>query len=113
MIAALSVDPALPGGPPPIGLGSLASVFVVLALMAGLAWFVRRSPGLLRHHRAVIRVETAVPLGERRSLVIVAVEGRRLLLGLTPAQVALVTELGAPSFADTLDRTVSGSGPRS
>ncbi len=39
------------------------------------------------------RVETAVPLGERRSLVIVAVEGRRLLLGLTPAQVSLVTEL--------------------
>ncbi len=35
-----------------------------------------------------------MPLGERRSLVIVAVEGRRLLLGLTPTQISMVTELG-------------------
>ena len=34
-----------------------------------------------------------MPLGERRSLMVVAVEGRRLLLGLTPMQVSLVTEL--------------------
>jgi flagellar biogenesis protein FliO len=33
-------------------------------------------------------VETAVPLGERRSLVIVSVEGRRILLGLTPGQIS-------------------------
>jgi flagellar biogenesis protein FliO len=38
-------------------------------------------------------VETALPLGERRSLVIVAVEGRRLLLGLTPSSVSFVAEL--------------------
>ena len=42
-----------------------------------------RSARCARGSRA-IAVETAVPLGERRSLVIVAVEGRRLLLGLTP-----------------------------
>jgi flagellar biogenesis protein FliO len=41
-------------------------------------------------------VETAVALGERRSLVIVSVEGRRLLLGLTPTTMQLVTELQTP-----------------
>jgi flagellar biogenesis protein FliO len=45
-----------------------------------------------------------VPLGERRSLVIVAVEGRRLLLGLTPGQISMVTELGpARGFEQRLD----------
>jgi flagellar protein FliO/FliZ len=43
--------------------------------------------------RATIAIETAASLGERRSLVIVKVEGRRLLLGLTPQAVSLVSEL--------------------
>jgi len=41
--------------------------------------------------------------------VIVTVEGRRLLLGLTPMTVSLVTELGASppqSFDDTLKQKV-------
>jgi flagellar biogenesis protein FliO len=44
-------------------------------------------------------VETAIPLGERRSLVIVSVEGRRLLLGLTTTNISLVTELRAVGLA--------------
>ena len=46
----------------------------------------------------------AVPLGERRSLMVVAIEGRRLLLGLTPMQVSLVTELTTPPFDAALAR---------
>ena len=47
----------------------------------------------LHAQAAHVRIEATVPLGERRSLMVVAVEGRRLLLGLTPMQVSLVTEL--------------------
>jgi flagellar protein FliO/FliZ len=73
---------------------SFLAVGVVLALVAGLAWLVRRgSLGPLGGRSGPIAVETAVSLGERRSLVIVSVDGRRLLLGLTPTQMALVTEL--------------------
>jgi flagellar biogenesis protein FliO len=50
-------------------------------------------------------VESAVSLGERRSLVIVTVEGRRLLLGVAPNSVSLVTELGQ-SFGGVLAGTV-------
>jgi flagellar protein FliO/FliZ len=73
----------------------MLAVLIVLALVATLAWLARRGTfaGLKAANRAVA-IETAVSLGERRSLVIVAVEGRRLLLGLTPQQVSLVTELG-------------------
>jgi len=79
---------------PPIWRTLLALVFV-LALLAGLGWALRK--GLLaRRGNSAIGVETALALGERRSLVIVTVEGRRLLLGLTPGQVSLVTELKPP-----------------
>jgi flagellar protein FliO/FliZ len=73
---------------------SLLAIFIVLALVAVLSWLARRGTfaGIQSRNRIVV-VETAVPLGERRSLVVVSVEGRRLLLGVTPGQVALVTEL--------------------
>jgi flagellar protein FliO/FliZ len=81
-----------------ISLQSFAAVLMVLGLVAGLAWLVRRGAltGLGRSNRP-ITVETAVALGERRSLVIVSVEGRRFLLGLTPGQISMVTELGTPA----------------
>jgi len=86
-----------------LGIQSFAAVFVVLGLVIALAWLVRRGSlgSTWRRGPRAISVETAAPLGERRSLVIVAVEGRRLLLGLTPTQISLVAELGpaAPSAA--------------
>lgn len=91
----------------------LFAIFVVFGLLALLAWAGRRGflTGLTRQAKSPITVETTVPLGERRSLVIVSVEGRRLLLGMTPMQVSLVAELGAvkASFDDTLTRSMSSA----
>jgi flagellar protein FliO/FliZ len=75
-------------------MNGLLAVTVVLALMGAVLWLLKR--GYLSRLTAgstAVAVETAVSLGERRQLVIVAVEGRRLLLGVTAAQVTLVTEL--------------------
>jgi flagellar protein FliO/FliZ len=106
----------LPGADVGSALRSLAAVFVVLGLVALCAWLVRRGTfGALGSRAASsVRVETSVPLGDRRSLLVVSVEVRRLLLGLTPQQVTLVTELGgtAPAFTDSLARATSGgAGP--
>jgi flagellar protein FliO/FliZ len=103
-------------------LRSLAAVVVVFGLLGGLAWAARRGRlGGLARRSGPLRIESTVPLGDRRSLMVVAVEGRRLLLGLTPTQVSLVTELAAdaaaaapaertgPTFADALTRA-AGSG---
>jgi flagellar biosynthetic protein FliO len=99
---------------------SLFAIFVVFGLLALLAWLARRGTfgGLGRQGRSLVKVESAVPLGDRRSLMVVSVEGRRLLLGLTPMQVSLVTELapqpaapdGTP-FEQTLARSLSAGGP--
>ena len=86
----------------------------MLGLLGTLAWMLRRGTLVLPGRRApgAIRVETAVSLGERRSLVVVAVEGRRLLLGLTPMQVSVVTELSAlppATFEQSLDGALKPS----
>jgi len=72
------------------------AVLIVLGLVTALAWLLRRgSLGALTGRGGAINVETAVALGERRSLVIVAVEGRRLL-GLATNGVSILADL-APS----------------
>ena len=85
---------------------------IVLAVIGLLAWLLRRGiitlPG--QATRGPLAVHSTLQLGERRSLAIVSVEGRRLLIGLTPTQVNLLTELGegpAP-FDRVLDRRSSG-----
>jgi flagellar biosynthetic protein FliO len=97
------------GGPDALGaVRALFATGAVLGLIGVIAWLVRRGALVLpgRRGRSPLAVETALPLGERRSLVIVTVEGRRLLLGLTPASVSLVTELAvaAPRFDEAVER---------
>ncbi|MEZ5284212.1 MAG: flagellar biosynthetic protein FliO [Vicinamibacterales bacterium] len=96
--------------PAPISGQAIAAVVISLAVLAGAASLLRRGT-LLRTGRQAVNVESAVALGERRSLVIVEVEGRRLLLGLTPVQVTLVTELERPSFASALDSSIGKGAP--
>jgi flagellar protein FliO/FliZ len=89
---------------------SLVAIVVVFGLLFGLAWAGRRGRlGFFTKQPASVRVEATVPLGERRSLMVVAIEGRRLLLGLTPVQVSFVTELTPPSPAGPGFGAASGS----
>ncbi len=114
--AALMVDPqpAWPSAEPGGGFQALVVATLVVLLVALFAWLIRR--GSIRlgggKSRTAISVETGFSLGERRALAIVTIEGRRLLLGLTPAQVSFLTELSPspPAFTDTLDRSL-GSRP--
>ena len=58
---------------------TLGALLVVLALLGALAWMARRG-GFARRASGGLSVESALPLGDRRSLVVVTVENRRLLL---------------------------------
>jgi flagellar protein FliO/FliZ len=85
---------------------TLGALVVVLALILAAAWLLRRGV-LMRRSGKGLAVESALSLGERRSLVVVTVEGRRLLLGLAPNSVALVTELERPAFDQALTRAAA------
>lgn len=88
-----------------------AGFLVVLALLTVLAWAMRRGLAARRANGA-LAVETALSLGERRSLVIVTVEQRRLLIGLSPGQVSLLTELQPPSFGQAMAQAANAELPR-
>jgi flagellar protein FliO/FliZ len=105
----LGTTGADPTGASTLGLRSLAATLIVVALLAATAWALRKTAEA-RRSRQAMAVESAVSLGERRSLVIVTVEGRRLLLGVAPNSVSLVTELG-PGFSAVLAATVPADGP--
>jgi flagellar protein FliO/FliZ len=85
---------ALPSSAPalPIAEAVVATVLVLLLLGATL-WLLRRGLHRPTAGGAAMSVETSLSLGERRSLVIVSVDGRRLVLGLAPGHVRMVTEL--------------------
>lgn len=85
-------------------LRAVASFAAVIGLLGLFVWALRR--GSIRLSalapRGAIAIETAMSLGERRSLAIVTVEGRRLLVGMTPASISLLTDLPpAPAQAYT------------
>lgn len=78
-------------------LRTVLSLVAVLALLAGLVWMLRR--GSIRLSalapRGTISIETATAIGDRRQLAIVSVEGRRVLVGMTPTAISFITDLGA------------------
>ncbi len=101
----------LAADPVPIDGQTIVVMVLVIAILAAASWLLRRS-ARLRRPGQLLSVETTLPLGDRRSLVVLVVEGRRLLVGLTPGQISLVTEL-APPFQAALDHSLDpqeGSG---
>jgi flagellar biosynthetic protein FliO len=80
-----------------VTLRTLLSLAAVLALLAVFVWALRRGSLKLSAlaPRGTIAIETATSLGDRRSIAIVGVEGRRLLVGLTPTSISLLTDLTA------------------
>ena len=55
----------------------LVALLVVVGLLAAVLWLLRRGLAT-RRTTGLLSVETALSLGERRTLVVVSVEGRRL-----------------------------------
>ena len=90
----------------------LMALLIVAGLLGALVLLARRGTlgGLMRGKSGPIAVETVLPIGDRRSLLIVAVEGRRLLIGASPVNVSLVAELGTrPGFGEVLERASQGT----
>jgi flagellar biogenesis protein FliO len=74
---------------------AIGSLVAVLGLLGLFVWALRRGSLKLTSlaPKGTIAIETAMSLGERRSIAIVGVEGRRLLIGLTPTTISLLTDL--------------------
>ncbi|HKJ76808.1 MAG TPA: flagellar biosynthetic protein FliO, partial [Gammaproteobacteria bacterium] len=91
---------------PPADVGSIAQVMVallvVLALILGMAWLLRRVGGIQRGGSGAIRVLGGMSMGQRERVVLVQVGETQLLLGVAPGRVQTL---------HVLDKPVDVSGP--
>ena len=76
---------------------------IVLGLMLGLAWLVKRYARLPGIGKGQVQVLGGVSLGARERAVLLSVEGRRLLVGVAPGRVQTLMVLGAADAAETAD----------
>ena len=91
----------------------LLSLLVVVGLILAAAWLARRG-GLLRQgtHRR-IRILDSQRLGARASVALIQVDGREILIGITPQQISLLHSSDAdndrPDFSTHLDQARASS----
>lgn len=76
-------------------LNMVLGLVVVLALILGLAWVMKKYGRLPMGNQVEMKILGGVSLGTRERAVLVQVEGRRLLLGVAPGRVATLCELDA------------------
>ncbi|SFU20119.1 flagellar protein FliO/FliZ [Kosakonia arachidis] len=84
----------------PISAGSMlmnltGALAVVLMLILAIAWLVRRSGwcSALMKDKTLLTVKCSQSLGQRERVVVVEVDQRWLLLGVTPGAVTFLTEI--------------------
>ena len=107
------------------GIGStLIALLLVLGLIVGLAWLLRRMPGFSQGLRGGngLRVASSVQVGSKERVVVVTEGDKRWLLGVTAQQISLIEILPPappiaavptqtpPSFVQALMRA-TGRGP--
>jgi flagellar biogenesis protein FliO len=80
---------------------AIGSLVAVLGLLGLFVWALRRGSLKLSSlaPKGTIAIETAMSLGERRSIAIVGVDGRRLLIGLTPTTISFLSDLSPQTSA--------------
>lgn len=95
----------------PLSTGNLIEtalgLVVVLGVMFGLAWLVKRFVQVPGVGKGQVQVIGGVSLGTREKAVLLSVEGQRLLVGVAPGRVQTLLVLGktdsAASFAEQLE----------
>ena len=94
----------VPASALPVGMGELGqvtgSLLLVLLLIGGLAWGAQRlrlAKGSTGRH---LRVVDALSLGTRERLLLVEVDGERLLLGVAGGQLRCLHVLSAPAHPE-------------
>ncbi len=115
VIAALAVamswapGPCLAGTSAPVGVGQAVQVilglFLVLGMIVAAAWAARRLQAIRPQGSGQIRVIEGMAIGTREKLLLVEVEGKRVLLGLSPGRIATLHTFSVdstPQFQDAL-----------
>ncbi|MCC6708577.1 MAG: flagellar biosynthetic protein FliO [Gammaproteobacteria bacterium] len=93
----------------PVGFGQAVQVILGLVLVLGMivaaAWGARRLQAIRPQGRGHIRIVEGLAVGTRDKLLLVEVDGQRVLLGMSPGRIATLHTFsaeGSPQFDDAL-----------
>jgi len=75
---------------------AILALGLVIGLIFALAWIARRLPGTGLRPGDGLRVMAGVSLGSKERAVVVDINGKQLLLGVTPGSVSLLHILETP-----------------
>jgi len=75
---------------------AILALGLVIGLIFALAWIARRLPGTGLRHGDGLRVIAGVSLGSKERAVVVEINGKQLLLGVTAGAVSLLHTLETP-----------------
>ena len=73
---------------------------IVLALILGLAWALRKYGRLSMTNQVDMKVLGGLSLGTRERAVLVQVEGQKILLGVAPGRVNVLQDMSAKNIKD-------------
>ncbi len=83
-----------------IGSGQVLEVFVwlilVVLLIFGVAWFVKRFSGLGPQGSQHIKTLAVLPVGTRERIAVLQIGDRQIVVGITPNQISTLLELDKP-----------------
>lgn len=120
-LALAAAPQALAAPASPLGAGQVLQVFVglgvVLALIALAAWASRRLNAFRPQGGGHIRVLEGLSLGAREKLLLVQVDGARVLIGMSPGRIQTLhafpaAEPSAEKAAATFDEALAGATAR-
>jgi flagellar protein FliO/FliZ len=81
---------------PPSLLGAAFALLLVLGLILGMAWVLKRMPGSGFRPAEGLRVVASLAVGAKERVVVVDVNGEQLLLGVSPGGIRTLHRLPAP-----------------
>ncbi len=83
--------PATPGM-----FGAVMALLMVLALIVGLGWLLKRLPGSSFRQAEGLKVVASLNVGAKERVVVVEVNGQQLLLGVTAGGISTLHQLPEP-----------------
>jgi flagellar protein FliO/FliZ len=107
--AALAPGLCAAGSSAPVGAGQALQVilglFLVLGMILAAAWAARRLQAIRPQGSGHIRIIEGMAVGTRDKLLLIEVDGQRVLLGMSPGRIATLHSFevaSAPQFEDAL-----------
>ena len=85
----------------------LLALMLIVALIIGLAWGLRRMNLPMMSGAGKMQIEASLSLGHKEKLLIVNIENQRLLLGATSTQITLIDRLAESNGSDEIKKDFS------